>query len=601
MTTEAVLRSVVTGVVAFTIVVGGLPVAPAEAVTPCSRGTVALTFDDGPHATYTPKVLDVLAARKVKATFFQVGSQVANRPRLTRRAYDEGHRIGNHTYNHENLTRLSASGIRDTIRRTNRRIADAGAAAPTLVRPPYRATNSQVRAVIKDLGMAHVLWNIDPQDWRSGRSAATIERLVLKNLRDGGNILLHDGVANSKNTVAALPRIIDGARARGYCFGNLNASGKVTPPVPAARIGDAEVTEGAAGTTTTVHLTVKLSEPTARTVSMAYATADGTAVASRDYTAKSGTLSFAVGQTSARIAVKVKGDALDEPNETFTVRLSKPSGVTLARAKGTVKIVDDDPAPTVRIDDVSVTEGAAGTSTTVEVPVRLSAPSGRTITVGYTTADGTAIAGTDYLATSGTLTFSPGQTSKTVRVVVRGDALDEPNETFTVRLRDPSRTSIARGTATVTIVDDDPVPTVDIEDAQVTEGAADTTTTVKVRVRLSAPSGRTVTVAYRTADGTAVANSDYLATSGTLTFSPGQTSKTLTLTVLGDDLHEDDETFTAVLSAPTHATVARGVATITITDDDPAPPAEDPSPRPEEGADAPPATSPPTEDETTVA
>jgi peptidoglycan/xylan/chitin deacetylase (PgdA/CDA1 family) len=566
-----VVRRLVVVLLLLPVALGGLPTSPAEAVTPCSRGTVALTFDDGPHGTYTPQVLDVLAARKVRATFFQVGTRVASSPKLTKRTHQEGHRVGNHTWNHENLTQLSSSAIRDTLGRTNRRIRDAGAATPTLVRPPYGATNSRVASVISDLGMSQVRWNIDPQDWRTGRSAATIRTLVLDGLRDGGNILLHDGVANSKSTVAALPGIIDGIRARGYCIGNLNASGKVRPPVPSARIGSVEVTEGAAGTTRTAELTVTLSEPTSRTVSFAYATADGTAVAGHDYVATSGTLTFAVGQTSRRIAVKVKGDALDEFDERFSVTLSKPSGATIARATGTVQVLDDDPAPTVSVHDASVTEGATGTTTMVKVPVRLSAPSGKTISVGYTTGDGTALAGADYDATSGTLTFSPGQTSKTVSVPVRGDALDEPDETFAVRLRDPSRTAIARGTATVTIVDDDPAPSLRIDDATVTEGAAGTTTTLDVPVLLSAPSGRTVTVAYRTADATASAGQDYLAVSGTLTFAPGQTRRTVTLTVLGDDEHEATETLTVTLSSPSHASLARGVATITIVDDDPAP------------------------------
>lgn len=446
------------GALVLALAGAAIPSHPAEAVTPCSRGTVALTFDDGPHGTYTPKVLDILHGRKTKATFFQVGTNVANHPRITRRAHHEGHRIGNHTWRHENLTRLSDSAIRDTLRRTNRRIADTGAPKPTLVRPPYGATSGRVRAVIGDLEMKQVLWTVDPQDWRSGRSASTITKLVLGGLHDGANILLHDGVGNSKNTVAALPGIIDGIRSRGYCIGTLSRTGKVTPPVPVARIGDVEVKEGAAGTTTTAYLTVTLSEPTSRSVSFAYTTANGTAVAGEDYVAKSGTLTFSVGQTSRRIGVKVKGDDLDEFNETFTVQLSKPAGATISRKTGTVTIRDDDPAPSVRIEDVSVTEGPAGATTTVKVPVRLSAKSGKTVTVGYATRDGTATAGSDYLATSGTLTFSPGQTTKHVELTIVGDGVHEGDESFTVRLGSPKNVIVARGTATVTIVDADPPP-----------------------------------------------------------------------------------------------------------------------------------------------
>jgi peptidoglycan/xylan/chitin deacetylase (PgdA/CDA1 family) len=560
------------GALLLALVAAVVPSHPAEAITLCSRGTVALTFDDGPHGTYTPKVLDILRGRKAKATFFQVGANVASHPRITRRAHDEGHRIGNHTWQHENLTRLSDSAIRDTLRRTDRRIADTGAPRPTLVRPPYGSTNSRVRAVIGDLGMKQVLWTVDPQDWRSGRSASTITRLVLGDLHDGANILLHDAVGNSNNTVAALPGIIDGIRSRGYCLGTLSGTGKVTPPVPVARIGDTELKEGAAGTTSTAYLTVTLSEPTSRSVSFAYTTANGTAVAGEDYVAKSGTLTFAVGQTTKRISVKVQGDDLDEFDERFTIELSKPGGATISRTTGTVTVLDDDPAPTVRIEDLSVTEGPAGATTTVKVPVRLSAKSGKTVTVGFTTRDRTATAGSDYTAVSGTLTFSPGQTSKTVTVSVRGDDLDEPNEAFTVVLRDPHRTSISRGTATVTIVDDDPAPSVGIEDMSVTEGPAGTPTTVKVPVRLSAQSGKTVTVGYTTQDGTATAGSDYTATSGTLTFSPGQRTRYVEVTIVGDGVHEGDESLTVKLGSPHNVTVARGTATVTIVDADPPPP-----------------------------
>lgn len=567
--TLAAARSSLVLLLVAAVLLGGLPPAPAAAVTPCSRGTLALTFDDGPHARYTAQVLDALARRRVSATFFQVGQNIARLPALTRRAHNEGHRVANHTYRHENLTRLSDAAIRDTLRRTNRAARNANAPTPTLVRPPYGATSTRVRSVIEGLGMRQVRWNIDPQDWRSGRSSSTITRLVLSNLRDGGNILLHDGVANAPDTIAALPGIIDGARARGYCFGNLDARGRVAPPVPRARISDAEVVEGPAGTSTRVELTVRLSEPTSRQVSVGFRTRDGTAVAGLDYRAHSGTLTFAVGQTTRRIVVRVLGDDLDEAHEKFRVVLGSPSGLTIGRGTGTVTIIDDDPKPRMRIADASVTEGAAGTTTTVDVPVRLSAPSGRTVTVDFATADGTATAGRDYVATSGTLTFAPGTTRRNVRVTVLGDALDEPDEAFVVHLRNPSRAKVTRGTATVTIVDDDPAPALSVADASVAEGAAGTTSTVTLPVRLSAASGRPVTVTVATADGTATAGRDYVALTTTLTFAPGERRKDITITVLGDDEHEGDETFQVLLSSPQHAVVGRGVATVTILDDDP--------------------------------
>lgn len=455
--TVAVHRALVI-LVATCLATVASPPLEAEAVTPCSRGTVALTFDDGPHPTYTPQVLDVLHGRRVRATFFQVGAQVASYPRISRRAGAEGHRVANHTYRHENLTQLSSAAVADTLRRTSRAIADAGVRTPTLVRPPYGATNSRVASVISDLGMHQVLWNIDPQDWRTGRSASTIRTYVFDHLRDGGNILLHDGVGNSKATVAALPGLIDGIRSRGYCIGNLSSAGKVVPPVPAARVGDVDTAEGASGTRTTVSVPVTLSQPTSRKVTFTYRTVDGTAVSGKDFVATSGTITFAVGQTKAHVPVRVLGDALDEPSEKFRVELSTPSGATISRGAGVVRILDDDPPPSVRVVDVAVTEGDAGTTTTARVPVRLSAPSGRKITVGYTTEDGTARSGVDYVARAGTVTFAPGQTAAHVDVTVIGDAATESNETFRVTLTTLTNVVAGRTRASVTITDDDPPP-----------------------------------------------------------------------------------------------------------------------------------------------
>jgi peptidoglycan/xylan/chitin deacetylase (PgdA/CDA1 family) len=547
------------------------PAIPAAAVTACSRGTIALTFDDGPHATYTPKILDVLRGRRALATFFVLGSRVERNPAIARRLHAEGHRVANHTWNHENLPRLSSSAIRDTLLRTNRRLRSEGIPTPTLMRPPYGATNARVRAVASDLGLSQVLWTVDPQDWRTGRSSSTITRDVLGALRDGSIVLLHDGVGNSGATATALPAIIDGARTQGYCIGTLGSTGRVRPPVPSARIDDVQVTEGAAGTTTNARLTVTLSEPTSRTVSLAYTTVGGTAKAGRDFTASSGTVSFAVGQRSRTISVRVRGDDLDEFTERFEVRLSAPSGATIARGRGTVTILDDDPPPRLSVRDASVTEGAAGTRTSVRVPVRLSSPSGKTVTVRYATVAGTAAVGTDHLAASGTLTFSPGSTLRYADVVIVGDDLDEATETFQVRLSDPTRATIERGTATVSILDDDPRPAVGADDAAVEEGAAGTARAVQIPVRLSAPSGRTVTVGFTTVDGTAAAGDDYVATSGTLTFAAGVAVTYVSVTVLGDDVHEGDEAFRISLRDPTRATLGRATATVTIVDDDPPP------------------------------
>ncbi len=218
------------------------------------------------------------------------------------------------------------------------------------------------------------------------------------------------------------------------------------------------------------------------------------------------------------------------------------------------------------ISDTSVTEGDSGTTTAV-FTVTLSAASGRVITVTYATADGTATAGTDYVAASGTLTFAPGETTRTLTVTVNGDTLDEPDETFTVNLSNAVNATIADGQGVGTILDDDPEPTLSISDTSVTEGDGGTTTAV-FTVTLSAASGRVVSVTYATADGTATAGADYVAASGTLTFAPGETTRTLTVTVIGDTLDEPDETFTVNLSNAVNATIARGQGVGMILDDD---------------------------------
>jgi hypothetical protein len=224
-------------------------------------------------------------------------------------------------------------------------------------------------------------------------------------------------------------------------------------------------------------------------------------------------------------------------------------------------------APTVSIDDVTVTEGNAGT-TDATFTISLSAASGQTVTVDYATADGTAVAPSDYAAASGTLTFDPGDTSKQVTVRVNGDVLNEADETFFVNLSNPTNATIADGQGAGTIRNDDPTPTLSITDVTKAEGSGGVTTKFKFKVTLSAPSGLQVTVRVATANGTAVAPGDYKKKSRTITFAPGVTSKTFTVNVVGDNVLELDELFFVNLSNPTNATIADGQGVGTIQNDD---------------------------------
>ena len=325
---------------------------------------------------------------------------------------------------------------------------------------------------------------------------------------------------------------------------------------PTLSIDDAAaVSEGDAA-----EFTVRLSAPSGVAVSASYATADGTAAAGSDYTSTSGVVRFEPGETERTIAVATLDDEAPESEETFTVELSAPSGATVADGTGVGTITDDD-APELSIDDASaVAEGEPA-----EFTVRLSAPSGAAVEVSYATVDGTAVAGSDYTAASGTLRFEPGETERTIAVATLDDATSESEETFTVELSAPSGATVVDGTGTIT--DDDESPELSIDDAAaVSEGEP-----AEFTVRLSAASGVAVSVSYATADGTAAAGSDYTQTSGVLRFKPGETAQAITVAMLDDGESESEETFTVELSAPSGATVADGVGVGTITDDDEAP------------------------------
>jgi hypothetical protein len=249
-----------------------------------------------------------------------------------------------------------------------------------------------------------------------------------------------------------------------------------------------------------------------------------------------------------------------------------PSPLEVSEFSPCATVTGSAPLPTLGIADASVSEGNAGTSTAT-FTVTLSAAAAGAVTVNYATADGSATAGTDYVAATGTLTFSAGQTTKTVSVTINGDATVEPNETFVVNLSAASGATVADAQAQGTITNDDvaPPPTLSIDDVTVTEGNAGTTAAT-FTVTLSAAAAGTVTVNYASADGTATAGSDYAAVTGMLTFAPGDTTKTVTVNVNGDATVEANEAFTVGLSAPGGATIAKASGAGTVTNDDVAPP-----------------------------
>jgi Calx-beta domain/Divergent InlB B-repeat domain/PKD domain len=225
--------------------------------------------------------------------------------------------------------------------------------------------------------------------------------------------------------------------------------------LPALSINDVSVAEGNSGTTT-LGFTVSLSAVSGQTVTVGYATANGTATtADNDYVAASGTVTFAPGQTTRPVSVTVNGDTKNEANETVLVNLSGAANATISDSQGVGTINNDDAVPALSINDVSVTEGNSGT-TTLGFTVSLSAVSGQTVTVGYATANGTATtADNDYVTASGTLTFSPGATTQPVNVTVNGDTKNEANETVLVNLSGAVNATISDSQGVGTINNDD--------------------------------------------------------------------------------------------------------------------------------------------------
>jgi peptidoglycan/xylan/chitin deacetylase (PgdA/CDA1 family) len=195
---------------------------------------IALTFDDGPNKTLTPKLLDLLAAHHMKATFFVVGQNAADHPEILRRAVREGHEIGNHTWSHPNLGKMSDEAARRELQKTDDAIFAAIGKHPTLMRPPYGSiTARQKRWIHDDFGYRTIIWDVDPLDWkRPGPSVVTSR--ILKETRAGSIVLTHDIHAPS---VEAMPATFDQLDAKGFksvTVSELLAMATPVPPKPKA-------------------------------------------------------------------------------------------------------------------------------------------------------------------------------------------------------------------------------------------------------------------------------------------------------------------------------------------------------------------------------
>ncbi|KAB2647873.1 MAG: polysaccharide deacetylase family protein [Verrucomicrobia bacterium] len=210
--------------------------APKITVSQCNVDGphIAITFDDGPHGTNTPRLLDMLKQRKIHATFFMVGQCVAEYPAIVKRMVAEGHEVANHSWSHPQLSSMSEASVREQLQRTHDAIIAACGVAPKTMRPPFGAFTARQRAWSHgEWGYKCILWDVDPLDWKV-RNAEHVKNEILKAAVPGSIILAHD---IHKSTIDAMPETLDGLLAKGFKFvtvTELLAMDKPLPPKPKA-------------------------------------------------------------------------------------------------------------------------------------------------------------------------------------------------------------------------------------------------------------------------------------------------------------------------------------------------------------------------------
>lgn len=419
---------------------------PAVAAGPCRSGFVSLTFDDGPDREVTPRLVGILRDHAVPATFFMVGRRVASAPGAARLVDRSGLLVANHSYHHTDMRRQTRVQVRQTLRATQAALRRAGTRPTRLMRPPYGALDAVARLGIADAGLTPVLWTVDPRDWED-RSTRAIADSILQQLRpDGRNVVIqHDGVGNSPRSVAAVPIVIREARRRGYCFTALDERGDPGFPTPAAAVAAGPADEGRA-----VRVTVSLDRPTARATSVRLRSVDATARAGDDFTGTDLRVLLPAGRTRTVVRIPTLADGLDEPRESLRLRISDPSGLTVAHAETIGTIVDGDPPPRVRVDDLTVAEPPTD-RTNAQVTISLARPSGRTVVIRLGTVARTADR-LDYVDRSWRVVLAPGETTALIDVGILADELDEPDETFAVAVLGGRniRDEAVEGTITIT-------------------------------------------------------------------------------------------------------------------------------------------------------
>ena len=324
-----------------------------------------------------------------------------------------------------------------------------------------------------------------------------------------------------------------------------------------------------------IEFVIKIDKPSGKSVSMLYATADVSARNGEDYTRKTGTARIQPGQTQTSVLVALIDDEAMESSEQLRLNLSNYANLERCTPSWLPGTIFDDDSSTHALS----IEGGTGNESddTIDFVVTLEPASTDTVTVGYATRDDGATGGEDFVAQTDQLTFTAGETSKTVAVTLVEDDLAEGTETFQVVLSDPENAHLApggRSRAVGTIIDNDVAPMVSVEAASGTEGPSGTIT---FPVRLSRATGDAVSVRYRMKPGTANAGADFVSASSTLTIPAGSDRAGLVVSLTDNELSEPDETFTVEIFEPRNATLSQAVATGTIEDDESPPSFTQPS------------------------
>jgi len=335
---------------------------------------------------------------------------------------------------------------------------------------------------------------------------------------------------------------------------------------PALSVSDASTVEGDPGAHNQLAFSITLASPLAVTATVDFATHDGTAVAPGDYTAVSGTLTFEPGDTEQTVTVPVIADHDYEPDEAMTLVLSNADAASIGDGTGTGTIQNDDPQYQLNVAPSRATEDAGP----LAFPVTLSPASTDPVYVQYQTHNGSARSGVDFHGAIGVLEIPAGATSGEIDIPLVRDALDEPNETFTITLSNAVGATIIQGSAVGTIVDDDPTPSISISNPSIAEGDTGSRP-MTFTATLSAPSGRPISTTIRFESGTAQAGIDFVPGRATLHFDPGSTTQTFTVGINGDTVAEHDETLIVAMFGGTGVAHNGATGTGTIVNDDPGP------------------------------